>query len=76
MRSCRRQSLPALREALTNVRAGANFSDVKAVIDGFATGETAGPVAALQSSIDSWFAHDRMEDIFAALRSRWFGIGA
>jgi enoyl-CoA hydratase len=35
----------------------------------FSTGETAGPVAAMQSKIDGWFAHDRMEDIFAALRS-------
>jgi len=25
-------------------------------------------VAALQSSIDAWFAHDRMEDIVAALQ--------
>ena len=38
------------------------------MIDGFATGETAGPVAAMQSQIDRWFAHDRMEDIFAALQ--------
>jgi enoyl-CoA hydratase len=59
--------LAVLREALTNVRAGASSAHVKAVIDGFATGETAGPVAALQSSIDSWFAYDRMEDIVAAL---------
>jgi enoyl-CoA hydratase len=60
--------LAALREALTKVRAGASSADVKAVIDGFATGETAGPVAALQSRIDEWFAHDRMENIVAALR--------
>jgi enoyl-CoA hydratase len=59
--------LAGMREALTKIRAGANFTDVKSVIDGFATGETAGPVATLQSGIDSWFAHDRMEDIFAAL---------
>jgi enoyl-CoA hydratase len=59
--------LAVLREALTNVGGGANSADVKAVIDGFATGETAGPVAALQSRIDNWFAHDRMADIFAAL---------
>ncbi len=59
--------LPALREALTQVPAGASSADMKAVIDGFATGETAGPVAALQSRVDAWFAHDRMEDIFAAL---------
>ena len=36
--------------------AGASSADVKAVIDGFATGETAGPVAALQPRIDGWFA--------------------
>jgi enoyl-CoA hydratase len=60
--------LAALRQALAKSSAGATASDVKAVIDGFATGETAGPVAALQSRIDEWFAHDRMEDVFAALR--------
>jgi enoyl-CoA hydratase len=59
--------LAALREALTNAR-GAGKADVKSLIDGFATGETAGPVAALRPQIDSWFAHDRMEDIFAALK--------
>jgi enoyl-CoA hydratase len=59
--------LAGLREALTKIPAGASSTDVKAVIDGFATGETAGPVAALQSRIDNWFAHDRMQDIFAAL---------
>jgi enoyl-CoA hydratase len=59
--------LAGLREALTKIPAGASSTDVKAVIDGFATGETAGPVAALQPCIDSWFAYDRMQDIFAAL---------
>jgi enoyl-CoA hydratase len=59
--------LAALREALTRIRAGASSSDVKGVIEGFATGETAGPVAALQPRIDEWFAHDRMQDIVAAL---------
>jgi enoyl-CoA hydratase/carnithine racemase len=59
--------LAGLREALTTIRAEASPADVKAVIDGFATGETAGPVAALQPRIDDWFAHDRMQDIFAAL---------
>ena len=43
-------------------------AEVKALIDGFATGETAGPVAAMQAKIDRWFAHDRMEDIVAALQ--------
>ncbi len=59
--------LPALRDALTKVRTGASFADVKATIDGFATGEVAGPVAATQSRIDGWFARDRMEEIFTAL---------
>ena len=60
--------LAALREALTRLRAGAGKADVESLIGGFATGETAGPVAALRSQIDSWFAYDRMEDIFAALK--------
>jgi enoyl-CoA hydratase len=59
--------LAALREALTKVRAGASSSDVEILIDGFATGETSGPVAALQPQIDAWFAYDRIEDIVAAL---------
>ncbi len=59
--------LADLREALTKVPADVSSADVKAAIDGFATGETAGPVAALQPRIDGWFAHDRMQDIFAAL---------
>ena len=59
--------LPALREALMTVRAGATSGDVKALIAGFATGETAGPVAAKQAMIDKWFAYDRMQDIVAAL---------
>ena len=61
--------LPDLRDALTKVRAGVTAAEVKALITTFSTGETAGPVAAMQSKIDGWFAHDRMEDIFAALRS-------
>src|SRR5437870_6274770 len=61
--------LPALREALTKVRPGATSAEVKALIAGFATGETAGPVAAMQSKINGWFAHDRMEDTVAALAS-------
>jgi enoyl-CoA hydratase len=43
-------------------------ADVKAAIDHFATGEASGPVAAIQPQIDRWFAHDRMQDIFAALQ--------
>ena len=60
--------LAALREALTKVRAGASSSEVETLIDGFATGETSGPVAALQPQIDAWFAHDRMEAIIGALQ--------
>jgi enoyl-CoA hydratase len=60
--------LAALRETLVNLRADVDAAEVKAAIDGFATGETAGPVAALRPQIDRWFAHDRMQDIVAALR--------
>ncbi|MEH2556123.1 enoyl-CoA hydratase [Bradyrhizobium algeriense] len=60
--------LAALREALTKVRPGVTSAEVKALIAGFATGETAGPVAAMQPKIDAWFAYDRMEDIVAALQ--------
>jgi enoyl-CoA hydratase len=60
--------LAALREALTKVSTGATSNKVKTIIDRFAIGETSGPVAAMQSKIDSWFAHDRMEDIVAALQ--------
>src|SRR3954463_14006377 len=61
--------LPALREALTKVRVGATSADIKALIAGFATGETAGPVAAKQATIDKWFAQDRMQEIVAALKA-------
>jgi enoyl-CoA hydratase len=60
--------LAGLREALVGLRAGVNAAEVKAAIDGFATGETSGPVAAMQPRIDRWFAHDRMQDIVAALQ--------
>ena len=60
--------LAALRETLVSLRAGVSSAEVKAAIDRFATGETSGPVAAIQSQIDRWFARDRMEDIVADLR--------
>jgi enoyl-CoA hydratase len=60
--------LAGLRETLVNLRAGVSSGEVKAAIDGFATGETSGPVAAIQPRIDAWFAQDRMEDIAAALQ--------
>ena len=69
--------LPALREVLTKVPSRHDLqARVKALIDGFATGETSGPVAAMQPKIDDWFAHDRMEDIVAALAARRLGTGA
>ncbi|MCK1639443.1 enoyl-CoA hydratase/isomerase family protein [Bradyrhizobium sp. 157] len=60
--------LPALREALTKVAPGTTSADVRKLIEGFSTGETAGPVAAQQAKIDTLFSHDRMEDIIAALQ--------
>jgi enoyl-CoA hydratase len=60
--------LAALRDTLINLRAGVDSTEVQAVIDAFATGVTSGPVAANQPQIDAWFAHERMQDIVAALR--------
>ena len=60
--------LATLREALTKVRAETTSAEIKTLIDGLATGETSGPVAAMQPKIDGWFAHDRMEDIMASLQ--------
>jgi enoyl-CoA hydratase len=61
--------LPALRQALTEVRPVTTSNEIDEIIAGFASGERAGPVAAMQASIDRWFAYDRMEDIFAALKA-------
>jgi enoyl-CoA hydratase len=61
--------LPALREALTKTGRGTTSAEIDKLIGGFATGETSGPVAAQQATIDRWFAHDRMEDIIAALQA-------
>jgi enoyl-CoA hydratase len=62
------QKLAALRDALTRIHPGTPSDEITTLIAGFATGETSGPVAAMQSKIDAWFAHDRMEDIVATLR--------
>ena len=59
---------PELREALTKVRQGVTAADISKLINGFATGEAAGPVAAKEPIIDALFGFDRMEDIFAALK--------
>jgi enoyl-CoA hydratase len=60
-------NLPLLRETLTKVRPGTTSAEIRMLIEGLATGETAGPVAAKQAQIDKWFAHDRMQDVVAAL---------
>ncbi|RZN00288.1 3-hydroxyisobutyryl-CoA hydrolase [Bradyrhizobium genosp. SA-3] len=60
--------LPELREALTKLHSGATAADVSKLINGFATSETAGPVAAKEPTIDALFGFDRMEDIFTALK--------
>jgi enoyl-CoA hydratase len=60
--------LGELRLALIKVALGTPSSEIDGLIKSFATGETAGPVAALQGQIDEWFAFDRMEDIIAALK--------
>jgi len=62
-------SWPALRDGLTKIRPGTPSVEVDRLIADFAIGETAGPVAAQQARIDSWFAHDSMHDIFAALEA-------
>ena len=63
------EKLPALREVLTRVLPGTPFAAVTFLIEGFGSGETAGPVAARQAEIDALFAFDRMDDILAALRA-------
>ncbi|WP_316189727.1 MULTISPECIES: enoyl-CoA hydratase/isomerase family protein [unclassified Bradyrhizobium] len=58
---------PALREVLTKIKPGTQSSDIERLIDGVATGEASGPVAALQDRINRWFAYDSMHDIVVAL---------
>src|SRR5246500_628584 len=55
--------LASLRETLVSLRTGVSSADEKALIAGFATGETSGLVFAMQSNIDSWFGYDLMEYI-------------
>jgi len=63
------EKLPALREVLTRVRPGTLPAEVRLLIEGFGSGETAGPVAARKSEIDALFGFDRMDDLLAALRA-------
>ena len=59
---------PNLRDALTKVRTGVTATEVSKLINGFATGDAAGPVAAKEPMINALFGFDRMEDIVAALK--------
>jgi len=61
--------LAALRAALTKVRPGTTSDEIRKLIDGFATGEKAGPVAAMEPAIDVLFGHERMEDVVRALKA-------
>ncbi|QOZ34909.1 enoyl-CoA hydratase/isomerase family protein [Bradyrhizobium sp. CCBAU 53421] len=61
--------LPALREALTKVAPGTDSAAIDRLIQGFATGEKSGPVAAMQAKIDGWFARGWMDDIVDALQA-------
>lgn len=60
--------LSTLRDMLIKLSPGVSAADVQAVIHGFATGEIAGPVAAIRPQVDCWFAHERMQDIVADLQ--------
>jgi len=60
--------LAALRERLTGLGARASSVEVTALIEGCATSERSGPVAAMQSTIDRWFGADSMLQILAGLR--------
>lgn len=58
---------PALRGALTNLAPGADGSSVMATMKRFATADQAGPVTLQRGLIDDAFAHDKVEQIVAAL---------
>lgn len=58
---------PALRDALANAPLQATHNDVRAIIARFAAADIQAPVAKHRDLIDRAFAHDRMEEIVAAL---------
>jgi enoyl-CoA hydratase len=60
--------LPALVEALTALPANAALADIRATAQGFAE-MPAPPLAAHRAEIDDAFAHDRVEEIVAALNT-------
>src|SRR6476469_8123662 len=57
------EKLAGLRDVLTKMRPGTTSAEIKIVIDGVATRDTSGPVAAMQAKIDELFAYERMDDI-------------
>ncbi|MBR0828610.1 enoyl-CoA hydratase/isomerase family protein [Bradyrhizobium manausense] len=59
--------LPELRQALVKLRAGASADEVNKIINSFATGEMAGPVAAKRPTIDALFGFERASEIVDAL---------
>ena len=59
---------PALRDALIKRCPPTTGDDVRTLIESFATAEKAGPVAAMQATIDRWFAFDQIKEIVAALK--------
>ena len=69
MPSCRSGKLAGLARG-PDQRSHRDDSAAKsqALIDGFATGETVRSRRGAAAEIDVWFAHDRMEDIVAALQ--------
>jgi enoyl-CoA hydratase len=62
-------SWPALRMALTEAAAGANARQVSGIIAGFAATPEPGPAQRNRAMIDTLFAHDTIEQIFACLES-------
>ncbi|MGM4906334.1 enoyl-CoA hydratase/isomerase family protein [Tardiphaga sp. 866_E4_N2_1] len=58
---------PALREALTQLSAGADAASVMTTLKKFGAPEQTGPVTAQRALIDRAFAHDSVEEIVAAL---------
>ncbi|MEW6642739.1 MAG: enoyl-CoA hydratase/isomerase family protein [Pseudomonadota bacterium] len=60
---------PELRAALTQAPAGASHADIDAIIAGFATPTSGGPVAQNRALIDRLFAHETVEAIVAALEA-------
>lgn len=59
---------PAVRDALTNAPLKATAADVRGILASYAASGVQAPVAAHRELIDRAFAHDTVEEIFAALK--------